>query len=64
MHFEAKCFCFLAVVALEEQKANLGRELSTLKHTHSKVRYSCEVRKLCAICITTQDFINTLLCSI
>lgn len=46
MHFEAKCFCFLAVVALEEQKANLGRELSTLKHTHSKVRYSCEVRKI------------------
>lgn len=26
------------VVALEEQKANLNRELSTLRHTHNKVR--------------------------
>lgn len=28
------------VVALEEQKANLNRELSTLRHTHNKVRRS------------------------
>lgn len=32
-------FCFLAVVALEEQKANLSRELSALRNTHNKVRY-------------------------
>ncbi|XP_040923674.1 C-Jun-amino-terminal kinase-interacting protein 4 isoform X2 [Betta splendens] len=28
------------VVALEEQKANLSRELSTLKHTHSKLSHT------------------------
>uniref|UniRef100_A0A3Q2C6W2 RH1 domain-containing protein n=1 Tax=Cyprinodon variegatus TaxID=28743 RepID=A0A3Q2C6W2_CYPVA len=28
------------VVALEEQKANLSRELSTLRNAHNKVRYS------------------------
>uniref|UniRef100_A0A8C6LHI4 RH1 domain-containing protein n=1 Tax=Nothobranchius furzeri TaxID=105023 RepID=A0A8C6LHI4_NOTFU len=27
------------LVALEEQKANLSRELSTLRHTHNKVRH-------------------------
>lgn len=31
-------FCCFAVVALEEQKANLSRDLSALKHTHNKVR--------------------------
>ncbi|KAM9353191.1 C-Jun-amino-terminal kinase-interacting protein 4 [Symphorus nematophorus] len=28
------------LVALEEQKANLGRELSTLKHTHNKLAHT------------------------
>lgn len=31
--------CFLPVVALEEQRANLNRELSTLRHAHNKVRH-------------------------
>lgn len=35
--------CFLPVVALEEQRANLNRELSTLRHTHNKVRCRCFV---------------------
>lgn len=29
---------FLPVVAVEEQRASLSRELSSLRHTHSKVR--------------------------
>lgn len=33
-------FLLLAVGALEDQKANLSRELSTLRHTHNKVRYT------------------------
>lgn len=38
----ATCY-FLPVVALEEHRANLNRELSTLRHTHNKVRYNCSV---------------------
>ena len=33
---DAYCL-FNTVVALEEQKVSVGRELSSLKHTHNKV---------------------------
>lgn len=41
---------FLAVVALEEQRANLNRELSILRHTHNKVTYSCLDSELVLLC--------------
>lgn len=46
------CFVFLlfcAVVALEEQRANLNRELSTLRHTHNKVRLSVPLKKTATV---------------
>lgn len=47
---------FLSVVALEEQKSNLSRELSALKHTYSKVRH----RYLERLLLHRQFFITTL----
>lgn len=50
------CFLlFCAVVALEEQRANLNRELSTLRHTHNKVRFKPLGIKNSHHCLTIHD---------
>lgn len=48
------------VVALEEQRANLNRELGTLRHTHNKVRYSLLISTIVPPCTTSH---STVLCS-
>lgn len=54
----APLWWFPAVVALEEQKVSLSRELSTLRHTHNKVRLCSSADVTCSCIVMTSQWVG------